>query len=222
MEIGVCEGNFSQEILAKNSPSELHLIDPWEYQERSDYKDDVNNVSNNKQEGRFRYVSKRFKQQTQTGQVKIHRDYSTNVASQYADKSLDWIFIDGLHSYEGVKADLQAYKDKIKEDGFILGHDYTNHPDAKRMNFGVIEAVNEFLEEGEFTLFAMTWENFPSYVLCRNVNSPNAQYFLGGFMNVYNSALELPDFPSKMTFKHRAARVKDRPVLIPTFSVKDA
>lgn len=220
VEIGVCEGNFSQEIITRNNPGKLHLIDPWEHQEREDYQADVNNVANNQQESRFRYVSKRFKSQVAMGQVIIHRDYSTNVAQQFADRSLDWIFIDGLHSYEGVKADLESYQNKIQDDGFILGHDFTNHPGAQSMNFGVIEAVNEFVKDTNFQLLLMTWENFPSYVLCRDPNSKNAQHLLGASIYDCSGAIHLPDFPNGMAFIHESVMLRDKHVLIPSFGLK--
>jgi hypothetical protein len=36
-EIGVAEGEFSQEILARTTPKHLHLIDPWVHQEVPGY-----------------------------------------------------------------------------------------------------------------------------------------------------------------------------------------
>ena len=53
------------------------------------------------------------------------------------DKSADVVFIDGDHSYEVVRKDIELWKHKVKPDGLLLGHDYhENHP-------GVIKAVNE-------------------------------------------------------------------------------
>lgn len=40
----------------------------------------------------------------------------------------DWIFIDGDHSYEGVRADWENYKTMIAEGGVIAFHDITQHP----------------------------------------------------------------------------------------------
>jgi predicted O-methyltransferase YrrM len=51
---------------------------------------------------------------------------SVKAASQFDDNSLDFVFIDANHSYDGVSADLKAWIPKIKKDGFIAGHDYNN------------------------------------------------------------------------------------------------
>lgn len=61
------------------------------------------------------------------------RDYSHNVADRF-DK-IDCIYIDGMHTYESVKKDLEDWADKCKY--FISGHDY-----AKKFP-GVVQAVNE-------------------------------------------------------------------------------
>ena len=50
----------------------------------------------------------------------------------------DFVYIDGLHTYEQVKKDIKNYKQLIKPNGFIGGHDY--HPTGWP---GVVQAVNE-------------------------------------------------------------------------------
>lgn len=67
----------------------------------------------------------------------IIKDYSVNAAECIDDISLDFVFIDGDHSYEGVKKDISAWLPKIKKDGYIIGHDI--HFD------GVKRAVTELL-----------------------------------------------------------------------------
>jgi len=39
---------------------------------------------------------------------------------------LDLVFIDGSHSYEGVKADVEAWAPHVKEEGVLVFHDYKN------------------------------------------------------------------------------------------------
>jgi len=74
---------------------------------------------------------------------RIHpvRGQSTQVAKLW-ELPLDFIFIDADHSYEAVKADLQAWLKHLKPTGIIAGHDY-NVPQFP----GVTKAVNEILKE---------------------------------------------------------------------------
>ena len=61
---------------------------------------------------------------------------SLAAAVKIPDNSLDFVFLDGNHSYEFVIADCVVWWNKIKEGGFLSGHDYTfNKPpthDVKR------------------------------------------------------------------------------------------
>lgn len=42
----------------------------------------------------------------------------------FAPESLDFVFIDGLHTYEGVKRDIEIWWPKVREGGILCGHDY--------------------------------------------------------------------------------------------------
>jgi hypothetical protein len=66
------------------------------------------------------------------------RKSSLEAALDYQDESLDFVFIDAAHDYENVKKDIHAWYPKVKNGGFISGHDYSGAwPE-------VIVAVNEF------------------------------------------------------------------------------
>jgi hypothetical protein len=62
--------------------------------------------------------------------VEIIKGITYEQASLFKDESVDTIFIDGDHSYEGVKADFESWFPKVKRGGYILFHDYsTIHTD---------------------------------------------------------------------------------------------
>ena len=63
---------------------------------------------------------------------------SVDAAKLFNDKSIDMVFIDGSHTYENVKRDIEYWLPKCKK--IICGHDYVPaHP-------GVIKAVNELFK----------------------------------------------------------------------------
>jgi precorrin-6B methylase 2 len=70
---------------------------------------------------------------------------SLKAAARFDDKGLDMVFIDGTHTYDAVKADIEAWLPKTKV--IIAGHDYY-WP-------GVKEAVAEKL--GDVKLFETIW-----------------------------------------------------------------
>lgn len=53
----------------------------------------------------------------------IYRMYTHEAATLIKDNSLDFVFIDADHSYEGVKRDLKDWIPKVKKGGYVCGHD---------------------------------------------------------------------------------------------------
>lgn len=50
--------------------------------------------------------------------------------SEYVNK-VDFLFIDGDHTYEGVKQDFEMYSQLVSDDGLIAFHDIVSHPDDR-------------------------------------------------------------------------------------------
>jgi len=48
------------------------------------------------------------------------------VEAAFGDQPVDFLFIDGDHSYEGVKSDFQTYKKLVKDGGLVAFHDILN------------------------------------------------------------------------------------------------
>ncbi len=194
-EIGVAEGEFSQHLVNFSQPQKLHLIDPWIHQEREDYIKDKNNVSNEEGDRRHQAVSDQFATEIQSGQVEIHREFSYDIVDQFPDEYFDWIYVDAVHSYEGAKEDLERFLPKVKPNGFILGHDYTNHIDALDMDFGVVEAVDEFCLENKMAFLALTNESYPSFILSRDENNEASKMIKSHIYYNFTPLVEIDDHP---------------------------
>lgn len=219
-EIGTAEGAFARSMLDNAKPRVLHLIDPWEHFTEGAYTADFSNVSAERQDARHQEVLRRFGAEIAAGRVVVHRATSAAAAADFADGELDWVYVDGLHSEDGVRADLTAYAAKLKPQGFIAGHDYTNNPLAVRQGFGVIEAVNRFVVETDFRLVLMTLEAFPSYILARP--GPQLDRLLGGLFFEGAVVAEIEGYPAAGQFRHRYYEVNERRGLLPVFGVSRA
>jgi predicted O-methyltransferase YrrM len=91
---------------------------------------------------RYLKVLARFKAGIEVGDIIVYRGSSGEMASNFADDSLDWIYIDGNHRHDFVKKDLELYFSKVKSTGLIAGDDYSV---VGWWEGGVTRAVNEFL-----------------------------------------------------------------------------
>lgn len=72
--------------------------------------------------------------------IKHIQKTSDDAIDKLKNQSFNFIYIDGLHTYDQIKKDIKNYLPQIKKGGFIAGHDY--HPNHQ----GVVDGINEMLE----------------------------------------------------------------------------
>ena len=129
-EIGTQAGDFAKQILAFLKPKQLHIFDidftPFDRQA--------------------------FDLFIRDGIVVLHEGDSSSALAQMPDHSLDFIYVDGDHSYEGVTKDLAVASQKIKSDGWIVCNDYTLYSPAEKIQYGVYRAVNELCWQRGFEI----------------------------------------------------------------------
>lgn len=72
--------------------------------------------------------------------LSVVRGKSVDEARRFLDASIAFVFLDADHSYEAVKADIAAWRPKVKPGGVLAGHDFstTDWP-------GVVRGVEEML-----------------------------------------------------------------------------
>jgi len=75
------------------------------------------------------------------------QDYSFNCIENIPN-DLDFVYIDGNHSYDVVEQDIELYYPKVKVGGVIGGHDYIKTDDEHN----VLDAVNMFVSENKLDL----------------------------------------------------------------------
>ncbi len=207
-EIGVAEGDFSQEILNRVLPKKLHLVDPWLHQDAADYAEDPNNVEQASADARSEAVRHKFSGLIDGDFVEIHRAFSHEAVEQFPDGYFDWVYVDAMHTYQACLKDLKLYDPKVKADGFICGHDYANHADAVHMQFGVVEAVNEFVAKNGYEFMLLTYEPFPTYVIAKNRDGAAYQSLLSAVATRCGIVMEI-DQPEKMSYQQVVMALPD-------------
>ena len=119
VEIGVKFGINAESILKELNIEKLFLVDPW-----------VNEAHLKEAFYRFRKSNKGV----------FIKEISSKAVSQFKDNSLDFVYIDGNHSFDFVLEDIYLWYSKIKNNGIIAGHDVF-------VCEGVLDAVREFCFE---------------------------------------------------------------------------
>lgn len=143
-ELGVNKGEFSEQIIEKCSPKELHLVDVWNSQRYHD--------------GLRLEIENKFENRIKNGQIKIHVGLSTEVTNDFIDGFFDWIYIDTEHSYKCTIEELEKYAPKIKPGGIIAGHDFVMGNWVGITRYGVIEAVYEFCYKNDWEIIYITMD----------------------------------------------------------------
>jgi hypothetical protein len=129
-EIGVSIGVNAESIMKTLNMKKLYLVDPYE-----PYVEDGFSVKFALTEGQKEIAAKRLKRFGE----RIEWFYQTSDrAAPLIPNGLDFVYIDGNHTYEYVKQDIADYFPKIKEKGVIGGHDFGKY------YLGLIRAVTEF------------------------------------------------------------------------------
>lgn len=149
-ELGVYRGGLSRFLLKQHPGMTLFMVDSWEgdggsYIEPSgDLKVAIGQAGMNA-------CFEQAKTQTDfaSNRRNILRMMTDEAAPHISDQSLDFCFIDADHSYEGCRADIKNYLPKVKQGGWLCGHDYS-HP--KYPEFGVKRAVDEFVSASNLML----------------------------------------------------------------------
>ncbi len=143
-EVGVWKGDGAAAILRLTRPQTLYLIDPWEHQPDHEKARYGARADSGTMDAIYESVLQRFAPQIERGQVKVMRSRSGQVAAEFADGQLDWAWIDGDHTYEAVKADLESFARIVRPAGYLAGDDYM----LGWWGDGVIRAVDEFVASG--------------------------------------------------------------------------
>jgi hypothetical protein len=135
-EIGTFKGENAKSILKILRIKKLYLIDPYEKYE--EYKKDTaySYLKNAEIEAKKRLIKYRDKiVWIKKNSVEALKDIPND---------LDFVYIDGNHSYEFVKKDMKNYYNKLKIGGILAGHDIEN---GIELNEGVTLAFVEFISK---------------------------------------------------------------------------
>jgi hypothetical protein len=155
-EIGVFEGEFSKIIFNECNPSKLYLVDLFNGYFGSGDKDG-NNYHYVQLEDEMEKIKNYF---SNNSNVIIKKLDSISFLNSLDDNYLDMVYIDADHSYNSVFNDLKTSFKKVKNGGYICGHDYVKNTEAEK-------AVNDFCEVFNLEIKYLTKDGCPSFLIVK-------------------------------------------------------
>lgn len=116
VEIGVKRGENIKKVLQACPNFHFYAVDCW------DPKLQYINWAKGAQSVNEKFFNKLNR--TYPDRITKLKGYSAEMSKMIGDNSVDLIFVDGDHSFEGCTADIELWYPKLKLGGFIAGHDY--------------------------------------------------------------------------------------------------
>lgn len=117
-EIGTASGFYAKRIVNNVPNLKLYCIDP--YTAYPDYMEEPRPEDQADQDKKY----EKAKERLQGFDVEIIKKTSRDAAVYFPDESLDFVYIDGNHTFEYAVEDIATWTKKVRKGGIIAGHDY--------------------------------------------------------------------------------------------------
>lgn len=153
-EVGVDKGEFAEKLC--RAGLKVYAVDPWRYDD--DY------IDRHSQERLDSFYEHAKQVLAPYPDSVVIRKTSMEAVQDFANESLDFVYIDANHQLRYVIEDLVEWSKKVKKGGVIAGHDYIyTNPRTRAGICHVIYAVNAF---------AVAYKIKSWYLLGRGENRP--------------------------------------------------
>jgi hypothetical protein len=148
-EIGVFTGLFSSVLSQHAKISQITFVDPWWKAFGEHYPGWGRYTDHGRVRTRsaFELARKRILRPGLDRRI-VEVAFSYDWLESQPDESLDWVYLDSTHTYDGTKRELELLNRKVREDGIVLGDDW--QPDRNHRHHGVALAITEFLRASDF------------------------------------------------------------------------
>lgn len=127
-EVGTFKGEFTREVVS-GWMGTMYMIDVWRPL-GDEYLDASNHAMHT-----TAYAEAMENIKGLEDRAIMIRGTSEVTSDIFADESLDFVYIDANHAYDFVKQDIELWYPKVKQGGYIGGHDYIAMEWYKDPNF---------------------------------------------------------------------------------------
>jgi len=138
VEVGSRKGHYAVEMCKAHPEMTLYCVDPW----RAFSRNPTEKIEEHYEEA---------KRNLAPYNAILVRKTSMEALADFENESLDFVYIDALHSFNGVMTDILGWQRKVRIGGIVGGHDYFKFYQA-----GIITAVNAFTVGNNITPWYVT------------------------------------------------------------------
>lgn len=133
VEVGVAQGWHAEILCQANPQAKLYAVDIWgRYTGYVEYHDRIDKY--------YREAQERLKPYN----CELVKKFSNEASQDFADYSLDFVYIDAAHDFMSVAVDLGSWARKVRIGGIVFGHDYNRGIRTGGVLYGVKDAVGAF------------------------------------------------------------------------------
>lgn len=143
VELGTAEGYSASDMCLWLNLKKIYVVDAWRTLSV------VGDGGYNQEWHNKNYEAAMNRLEPFNDKVEVLRGITYLMADHVNDNSIDLLYIDADHSYEGVMKDLDAWYPKVKSGGVVAGHDFLN------LSYGVNRAAKEFSLSVKAILFTI-------------------------------------------------------------------
>jgi len=167
VEVGVFTGDFSAKNLEKWK-GQYYMVDAWAFRPNDPKDKNMNDRAWNDANKEAATNITSFA----SDRRHIVQALSQEGAKAFSDASIDWLYLDALHTHDALLKDLAAWYPKVRPGGLLTGDDYGDVADtemlqayrwlnkfgnvAKDNDWGVISALSKFFKDKAVALH-VTW-----------------------------------------------------------------
>lgn len=133
-EIGVFGGEYSERLIENNPGVKHYCIDPYLIYKGLPGYGRQRTMSNAEAEAHERLAK--------YPNVTFIKKFSMDAVKDFANNSLDYVYIDGNHDFQNVTNDMVEWQKKVRPGGIVSGHDFDKHYFSTRCH--VLQAVTGY------------------------------------------------------------------------------
>lgn len=145
-EVGVAAGDLTRFILDTIRPKRFYALDLFDMHKNAMI---WGRPSSELFDGltQLQFFERRFAAESRIVEARVGP--SADLLGEFDDETFDFIYVDAGHDYENVKKDAEVASRKIKRDGLMIFNDYTLIDVISMHEYGVVQAVNELVTNGD-------------------------------------------------------------------------